>query len=159
MNRLSIFWILSLVEMLMFGWDFEFSAWLRFWRWILIKICVGTCLNLFELWQCLIRHWPLIVWSPYPCVLDLLQCDNHDYDLHLCCFPSCWLTSYYSSNTYLFFPGWARICMSPYFSSSISLLQYWLRSWQWWWGSISYNIILQLYRSDYGLYCYTAYDF
>ena len=29
----------------MFGWDFEVSAWLRFWRWILIKICVGTCLN------------------------------------------------------------------------------------------------------------------
>ena len=34
------FWILSLVEMLMFGWNFEVDAWSRFWRWNLIKICV-----------------------------------------------------------------------------------------------------------------------
>ena len=33
-------WILSLVEMLMFGWNFEVDAWSRFWRWNLIKICV-----------------------------------------------------------------------------------------------------------------------
>ena len=39
------FWILILVELLMFGWDFEISAWLRFWRWNLTKICVWTCLN------------------------------------------------------------------------------------------------------------------
>ena len=33
----------SLVEMVMFGWDFEVNAWSRFWRWSLIKICVWTC--------------------------------------------------------------------------------------------------------------------
>ena len=27
----------------MFGWDFEVDAWSRFWRWIMIKICVWTC--------------------------------------------------------------------------------------------------------------------
>ena len=37
------FWILSLVEMLMFGWNFEVDAWSRFWRWNLTKICVWTC--------------------------------------------------------------------------------------------------------------------
>ena len=37
------FWILSLVEMLMFAWNFEVDAWSRFWRWNLIKICVWTC--------------------------------------------------------------------------------------------------------------------
>ena len=30
---------------MMIGWDFEVSAWLKFWRWNLIKICVWTCLN------------------------------------------------------------------------------------------------------------------
>ena len=34
------FWILSLVKMLMFDWNFEVDAWSRFWRWNLIKICV-----------------------------------------------------------------------------------------------------------------------
>ena len=28
---------------LMFGWYFEVDAWLRFWTWHLIKICVWTC--------------------------------------------------------------------------------------------------------------------
>ena len=27
----------------MFGWDFEVDAWLGFWRWNLIKLCVWTC--------------------------------------------------------------------------------------------------------------------
>ena len=39
----SIFWVSSLVEMQMFGWDFEVDAWSIFWRWNLIKICVWTC--------------------------------------------------------------------------------------------------------------------
>ena len=39
----SIFWILSLVEVVMFGVDFEVNAWSRFWRWSLNKICVWTC--------------------------------------------------------------------------------------------------------------------
>ena len=30
--------------MVMFGWDFEVDARLRFWSWNLIKICVWTCL-------------------------------------------------------------------------------------------------------------------
>ena len=39
----STFWILSLLEMLMFGWDSEVDVWSRFWRWNLIKIFVWTC--------------------------------------------------------------------------------------------------------------------
>ena len=35
------------VKMLMFGWDFEVDAWLRFWRWNLIKICVVTYRSYF----------------------------------------------------------------------------------------------------------------
>ena len=39
----SIFWSLSLVERLMFGWEFEVDAWSTFWRWnFKIKICVWT---------------------------------------------------------------------------------------------------------------------
>ena len=38
-----VFWILSLVELVMFSWDFEVNAGSRFWRWSLIKICVWTC--------------------------------------------------------------------------------------------------------------------
>ena len=45
MNTLLIFWILSLVEMLMFGWNFEVDVWSRFWRLSLIKIFVWTCFN------------------------------------------------------------------------------------------------------------------
>ena len=39
----SIFWISTLVEMMMFGQDFEVAAWLILWRWNLIKFCVRTC--------------------------------------------------------------------------------------------------------------------
>ena len=39
----SIFWILSLAELLMFGWDFEVDAWSRFCSWSLVKICVRIC--------------------------------------------------------------------------------------------------------------------
>ena len=35
-------WSLSLVQMLMFDWDFEVGAWSRFWRWNLIKIWIRT---------------------------------------------------------------------------------------------------------------------
>ena len=38
-----VFWIPSLVELVMFSWDFEVNAGSRFWRWSLIKICVWTC--------------------------------------------------------------------------------------------------------------------
>ena len=38
-----VFWILSLVELVMFSWDFEVNAGSRFWRWSSIKICVWTC--------------------------------------------------------------------------------------------------------------------
>ena len=53
---------LSLLETLMFGWDFEDDAWSRFWRWNLIKICSWICDKLVSwtqpsgllcLWQCL----------------------------------------------------------------------------------------------------------
>ena len=37
-----VFWIPSLVELVMFSWDFEVNAGSRFWRWSLIKICVWT---------------------------------------------------------------------------------------------------------------------
>ena len=33
----------SLVEILMFGWDFEVSAYSRFWNWNFIKICARSC--------------------------------------------------------------------------------------------------------------------
>ena len=38
-----VFWIPSLVELVMFSWDFEVNAGSRFWRWSLIKICVWIC--------------------------------------------------------------------------------------------------------------------
>ena len=38
-----VFWIPSLVELVMFSWDFEVNAGSRFWRWSLIKIWVWTC--------------------------------------------------------------------------------------------------------------------
>ena len=34
---------LTLVEMLIFGRDFDVDAWSIFWRWNLIKICILTC--------------------------------------------------------------------------------------------------------------------
>ena len=37
-------------EMLMFGWDFEVSAWSRLWRRNLIKICVWTCDTTLASW-------------------------------------------------------------------------------------------------------------
>ena len=37
------FWILSLVQMLMFGWDFEVDARLRLEKWNLINVYVRTC--------------------------------------------------------------------------------------------------------------------
>ena len=39
----SISLSLTLVEMFMFGWDFEVDTCSRFWRWNMIKICVRTC--------------------------------------------------------------------------------------------------------------------
>ena len=39
MQKLGLVKILSLVEMLIFGWDFKVNAWSRFRNWSLIKIC------------------------------------------------------------------------------------------------------------------------
>ena len=39
-----MFWFLKLVEILMFGWDFEVNAWSRFWNWIFDQ---DLCKNLW----------------------------------------------------------------------------------------------------------------
>ena len=41
--------MLPLVEMMMFGWDFEVDVWSRFWRLSFIKIFVWTCFNFGKL--------------------------------------------------------------------------------------------------------------
>ena len=63
--------------MLMFGWDFGVDAWSRFWKWIVIKICVRNCdmnstlgsdvpLAMFLLFICLLYIYIKDVW----CLLE-----------------------------------------------------------------------------------------
>ena len=57
----SIYWILSLVEMLMFCWDFEVEAWLRFWtlETKAVEFKLNTWLGHLCLWHCL---WNMSEW-------------------------------------------------------------------------------------------------
>ena len=79
--------------LIFFCWDFEVSAWLRFWRWKLIKFCVWTCdmthqvtlvswtqpLGPLYLWHCfhfaapLLRTRGLIFWSWI--FIDAMSCN------------------------------------------------------------------------------------
>ena len=71
------FWILSLVEMLMFAWNFEVDAWSRFWRWNLIKICVSI-LDMTS--RCYFGKMNSILGSVVPLAIFIIPAlDRHSY--------------------------------------------------------------------------------